>query len=199
MKFLGSKTLETERLILRKTEEQDLKQLWTILLDKEVSLLYLVGKIHDNWDEEKDFQYKKLKHASDNDVFCWTVVLKETGECIGQVMSQEAGDNKAIRDVGWFIKKDCWHKGYAYESTKAMLEYMFNEVEIDMIDTCAAIENDASNALMNKHGFKKVEGKTKTVNYTFAGEKECYIYYLTKDMYKEKEATASNNLTRSKR
>ena len=31
MNLLGSKTLETERLLLRKTEEQDLKKLWKIL------------------------------------------------------------------------------------------------------------------------------------------------------------------------
>ena len=32
MKFLGSKTLETKRLLLHKTEEKDLKILWQILL-----------------------------------------------------------------------------------------------------------------------------------------------------------------------
>ena len=37
MKDLGSKTLETERLILRKTEEKDLKRLWEVLWIEDVN------------------------------------------------------------------------------------------------------------------------------------------------------------------
>ena len=42
MKMLGSKTLETKRLILHKTEEKDLKELWSILCIDEVNKYYFV-------------------------------------------------------------------------------------------------------------------------------------------------------------
>ena len=64
MNNLGSKTLETERLILRKTEEKDLKPLWEILLKEDVSKYYLTSKMNQNWEEEKKWQYKKLERAS---------------------------------------------------------------------------------------------------------------------------------------
>ena len=32
MKFLGSQTIETKRLILHSTEEKDLKELWSIFI-----------------------------------------------------------------------------------------------------------------------------------------------------------------------
>ena len=44
MKYIGSKVLETDHLILRPTCEDDLKVLWTILLDERVSRYYLVVK-----------------------------------------------------------------------------------------------------------------------------------------------------------
>ena len=50
MNQLGSKTLETDRLILHKTEEQDLKELWNILLLEEVSKYYLTSKINEDWE-----------------------------------------------------------------------------------------------------------------------------------------------------
>lgn len=58
MNLLGSKTLETERLLLRKTEEQDLKKLWEILCDRDISRYYLTCKINDNWEDEKNGNIK---------------------------------------------------------------------------------------------------------------------------------------------
>ena len=80
MELLGSKYLETERLILRKTEEEDLKKLWKILCDRDISRYYLTCKINDNWEDEKKWQYKKLEKASNPDVFCWTIVRKDNNE-----------------------------------------------------------------------------------------------------------------------
>lgn len=54
MNLLWSKTLETERLLLHKTEEKDLKELWEILLIEDVSKYYLTTKINYNWEDEKN-------------------------------------------------------------------------------------------------------------------------------------------------
>ena len=68
MKYIGSKVLETDHLILRPTCEDDLKVLWTILLDERVSRYYLVSKINEDWEIEKKWQYSKLSHALDKNV-----------------------------------------------------------------------------------------------------------------------------------
>ena len=77
MNFIGSQTLETERLILRKTIEEDLKVLWNILLIPDVRQYYLMCKISPNWHEEEKWQYKKLARAGNEDVFQWSIVLKD--------------------------------------------------------------------------------------------------------------------------
>lgn len=53
MKYLGSKVLETDRLLLRPTKEEDLKVIWGILCDKKVAEHYLVGKFNYDWEKEK--------------------------------------------------------------------------------------------------------------------------------------------------
>jgi ribosomal-protein-alanine N-acetyltransferase len=183
MNFLGSKTIETERLILHKTEEKDLKILWEILKDREVSKYYLTCKIHDDWGEEKPWQYKKLEKANNPDVFCWTIELKNTHEVIGQITCQENGEDKEIRDVGWFLDRKFQKKGYAYESAKAVLDYMFKEVNIYKIITCAAQANESSWRLMEKLGFKRLDTNPK-VKYTFIDELvDAYGYEVNRKEY----------------
>ena len=71
MKYLGSRVLETDRLLLRPTKEEDLKIIWTILCDEKVAEHYLVGKFNYDWEKEKVWQYKKLEKATNEDVFQW--------------------------------------------------------------------------------------------------------------------------------
>ena len=63
MRLLGSKKLVTSRLILRSTEESDLKTLWEILCIPEVNKYYLNCKLNFHWEEELPWQMKKLAKA----------------------------------------------------------------------------------------------------------------------------------------
>lgn len=184
MNLLGSKTLETERLLLRKTEKSDLKKLWEILLDRDISRYYLTCKINDNWKDEKKWQYKKLERASNPDMFCWTIIRKDNNEVIGQITVQEGTTiDKSIRDIGWFISKNNQRKGYAYEAASKVLNYMFKEVEINKITTSVAMINPASWGLMEKLGFKRLETTHKNKYYFVEEEVDSYEYELTKEEY----------------
>ena len=183
MNLLGSRTLETNRLILRKTEEKDLKELWNLLLLEEVSKYYLTSKINEDWEEEKKWQYKKLEKAS-NKATIWTIELKEEETIIGQISIQPL--NEKEKDIGWFLDPRYQKKGYAQEAATEVLKYMFLEVEMERIKTCASIHNPNSFHLMEKLGFKKCN-TIKKVKYTFLEkEEDCMEYILEKkDFLKE--------------
>jgi len=188
MNLLGSKPLETKRLFLHQTEEKNLKALWEILCLAEVNKYYLTTKINFSWEKEEKWQLKKLEEAGNNNVFRWTIELKDTKEVIGQISIQENEDNDAIdiRDIGWFINPKYQRQGYCYEAAMEVLKYMFLEVEIRAIETAIAKDNPASWRLIEKIGFKKLPGKKK-LKYTFLeNEVEGIKYRLTKnDFLKE--------------
>lgn len=184
MKFIGSKRIETERLILRPTEESDLKILWRILGIPEVNKYYLVGKYNTEWEKELPWQMKKLEKANNGDVFQWSIIIKETNECVGQVSAQENGEDKSIRDVGWFITPKYQRQGFTYEATKEMIKYLFEEVEINSIETGAALVNPASLNLMKKLGFVKRDIPNSIVDYTFSGKLEVTHYGMNEMEYK---------------
>lgn len=188
MNYLGTKKIETKNLILRPTQEEDLKILWNILCDIDVSKYYLVGKFNFDWEQEKKWQYKKLEKANNKDVFQWSIILKSNNRCIGQISCQNSYDkdgnlqDDSIRDVGWFLDSKYQGMGFGTESSKAILEYMFNEVKIDRIDTSAAIDNPASWKLMDKLGFIKT-GTIKKTKYTMLNDEvDCYCYTKTNDV-----------------
>lgn len=184
MEFLGSKTIETDRLILRATEESDLKTLWKILCIPEVNQYYLTCKINFDWELEKKFQYKKLEHAKDCDIFIWSIIKKDTNECIGQISVQEGSEDLTVRDIGWFISPKEQRKGYAYEATKSILKFMFEDVKINGIETGAAVNNDASWKLMEKLGFEYTN-ENSYFYYPYGGMQELVNYSFTREMYLE--------------
>ena len=194
MNFLGSKTIETDRLILRTQTMNEQKRLWEILMIPEVNKYFLTvppkfrEKLKD-WDKQQKFYEDDMKHANDNNVFRWSIFLKDTGECIGRLSCHEGHDedesinNPNIRGVGWIIDPKFQGHGYGTEAAKAMIDFMFLDCEIEQIITGAAICNPASWKIMEKLEFERQE-KTKMIQYTFLDElTEIYSYVMTKERY----------------
>ena len=170
------------------------KRLWEILMIPEVNKYFLTvppkfrEKLKD-WDKQQKFYEDDMKHANDNNVFRWSIFLKDTGECIGRLSCHEGHDedesinNPNIRGVGWIIDPKFQGHGYGTEAAKAMIDFMFLECEIEQIITGAAICNPASWKIMEKLGFERQE-KTKMIQYTFLDElTEIYSYVMTKERY----------------
>ena len=142
-----------------------------------------------DWDKQKVFYQKKINHLDDNQSkFSWSIFLK-TGEVIGQITVQPNGnseDDPSIRDIGWFINPKYQGNGYATEAATKVLEYMFNEAQIDEIITSAAKCNSASWKLMEKLGFIRTGEKIGTYINDEGFLLLVYTYDLTKEIYLNK-------------
>lgn len=193
MKYIGSRTIETERLILRKSQMEEQKRLWEILCIPEVNRYYLTCKFGFDWEQQRPFFESKVSKAGNLDVFQWSILKKDDGLCIGQ-LSVQSGNSEdplitddSIRGIGWFIDPDYQGCGYATEAASAVLDYMFNEVQITEIRTGAAVLNPASWKLMEKLGFNRRGDKIHKVKYTYVLEPvDSYSYGLTDKEYEVK-------------
>lgn len=194
MNYIGSKKIETERLILKTQTMEEQRRLWEILMLPEVNKYHLTiptkfrEKLFD-WNKQEEFFKADMEHANDLDVFRWSIFLKENGDCIGRISCHEARvedrtcSDPSIRGVGWIIDPKYQGNGYATEAAKAMIDYMFKEADIKEIHTGAATVNFPSWKVMEKLGFVRQEN-TKLVQYTFLDEPvEDYSYVLTKEEY----------------
>ncbi|MBQ7140280.1 MAG: GNAT family N-acetyltransferase [Bacilli bacterium] len=200
MNFIGSKTIETERLILKSSKMAEQKKLYEILMNPEVNKWYLTsGKKHANdsnywtWEIQEKFYKSKVDKANNSDVFGWSIFLKSeysnsnTEEIIGQVTAQENGSDLTIRDVGWYIDPKYQGMGYATEAAKAMIKYMFELVEIEKIISGAVKDNIGSCKIFEKLGFIKTGEITHESKYTFYdGTLTSSKYEMDKKLYLKK-------------
>lgn len=194
MNLLGSKTIETQRLILKAQTMQEQKRLWEILMIPSVNIYYLnTPKKHrekiKDWDIQKVFYEEKINKANNNNVFDWSIFLKDTGECIGKIdfhdISKDYDDveGEDIKGVGWYLDPAYHRKGYATEAAEAVFDYMFNEVGLSGIETGTCCDNVSSWKLMERLGFKRLD-YTKATYYTYIEEAvRSYRYSLTREMY----------------
>ena len=197
MNLIGSKTIETKRLILRSSSIEEQKRLWEILMDPEVNKFYLTSaknKANDKeywtWQVQEKFYKSKVNKANNQDTFVWSIFLKPEytvsgkEEVIGQVSTQENGNDIKVRDVGWFIDKNYQGNGYAKEAATAMIDYMFKEVEIDKISSGAVRDNIPSCKIFERLGFTKIGEVEEDSPYTFYDGRLIFSKYeLTREMY----------------
>ena len=117
-----------------------------------------------NWDEIQKLRYERkvetIQSQKEDNRYTWSIFIKGTNTVIGQITCFAKDlENENIRDVGWYIDPNYQGQGYASEAAIAMLDFMFNEVEITDIETSAAEINPGSWKIMEKLGFEFVGTK----------------------------------------
>ncbi len=139
-----------------------------------------------DWNRQKPFYDNKILdilNEEPNQKYTWSIFLR-TNEPIGQITVQpqeKYPNNPEVRNVGWFIDPKYQGNGYATEAAFAVLNFMFNSVEIEKVETSAAIINQGSWKIMEKLGFERVgeyqstyfdEDDNILMSYCYVGNKE---------------------------
>lgn len=142
--------LETERLSFREMNDGDFADLCQMLQDPVVMTAYE----HAFEDEEARRWLENQKRRYREDGFgLWAVLLKETGEMIGQcgLTWQYVGENSVL-EIGYLFKKDFWHKGYATEAATVCKQYAFEVLDIEEVYSIVRDTNIASQAVAKRNG-----------------------------------------------
>ena len=156
MKDLGTKTLETDRLILRKIELKDYKKAFKNWCSDPNVAKYVVWNPHKNEEETKKLFEFWVGEYEKSYIFRWIVIEKESDEPIGTIDVVKLNERDSRAEIGYCYGKNWWEKGYATESLKAVINYLLNEVEIEMIVSEHLISNPASGRVMEKSGMKYI-------------------------------------------
>ncbi len=174
---IDGKTLETYRLILRTFNYDDLNDLF------EYASVEGVGekagwKHHESILKSKEILDIFIKHDK-----TFAIVLKENNKVIGSIGVDEYGmedkltefNNYKGREIGFVLNKDYWGKGIMTEAVKEVINYLFNDLELDFL-LCGYYDfNTTSKRVQEKLGFKPYR---KIVMETSMGTKENGILNL---------------------
>ena len=142
--------LETERLILREMTQSDFPLLCKHLQDAEVMYAYEHAYSDTEVQERIDKQFQRYK---ENGFGIWAVILKESGELIGQCgLSMQPFADREVLEIGYIFQKAYWHKGYATEAAIACKEYAFDVLNADEVFSIIRDTNIASQNVARRNG-----------------------------------------------
>lgn len=136
--------IQTDRLILRRFEENDMEAIYLLFSDKEVNTFLPWYPVRD-MDETKIFFEKHLK----NKKYCFTICLKDDDYPIGYVHAEEDDSH----DFGYALRKEYWHQGIVTEAGNAVIE-LLKENGIPYITATHDKNNSRSGAVMKRIGMK---------------------------------------------
>lgn len=148
--------LETERLFLRELEYTDENDLFEMDSDPQVHL-YIENNPVKSIDEITKVIENLKRQYNENGIARWAVVEKFTNECIGwsglKYFKEPLNNHNNFYELGYRFKKKHWRKGFATESSKAIVEYGFKNLNIESIFAITDPENKNSKKVLTKLGF----------------------------------------------
>ena len=152
MNHKGTKTIETERLILRRFKVLDYDQMYRNWASEDKVTEFLTWPTHTSPEISKMVLESWVPQYEKADYYHWGIELKETKELIGSLAAVEVIENTLAANIGYCIGSRFWGNGYVPEAGKAVIKYLFEECGFQRIAACHAKENPKSGRVMQKIG-----------------------------------------------
>ena len=153
---INGKMIETERLILRPFRETDLDDFY------EYASVEGVGEMA-GWHhhENKEKTATILKSFIDEDE-TFAICLKDSGRVVGSLgIEFYTAEDKLTefdgykgREIGYVLARDQWGKGLMPEAVQAVINFMFDEIDLDFLLCGYYDKTSQSKRVQEKCGFK---------------------------------------------
>ena len=178
---------ETERLAFREMNQDDFLDLAEMLQNPKVMYAY-----------EHDFSNSDVQQWLDRQIGryrdygfgLWAVISKTSGVMVGQAgLTMQPYRNKDVLEIGYLLKKEFWHCGYAREAAEGCKRYAFEQLKRDRVSSIIKSDNLASIRVADSIGMRKED--TFLTRY-YSGEMLHFVLCLPRDTgAEEKEITQS--------
>ena len=150
--------LETERLILRPMLATDLDALLLIFTDPRVMASFGVELF--TREQMGRWLQRNLNHQNEFGYGLFSIILKETGELIGNCGLEQMEDMGAA-ELGYDFRSDFWNQGFATEAATAVRDYAFVVLKLPELISLIRVGNLASKRVAEKVGMSLAEEFTR--------------------------------------
>lgn len=158
MNLVGTHSMETERLMLRKIRYEDAEVAFANWCGIPSTSRYLSWEPHKDVEETKALFTKWSAHydseKTQGHYYHWIVVEKVSEEPMGTI-GVDIKEFDSVGVVGYCYGERWWNKGYGTEVLRAVIDYMFDEVGIEAVTSYHSSNNPASGRVMEKSGMRQ--------------------------------------------
>ena len=183
MNNLGTKTLETKRLILRKTIESDAEPMFNNWASDPRVTKYMTWYPYETAQQLHDTYHQYLLESQEKDDFYdWKIILKEIDEPIGSIGVVSRCDEISEAEIGYCLGFNWWHKGIMTEAFTEVIRFLFEEVGLNRIAARHDVNNLHSGDVMKKCGLQ-YEGIRRQGGKNIQGIVDIAEYAILKEDY----------------
>ncbi len=170
--------IETERLILRSFNIEDLDAFSTICADPQVMRYIGNGQALDK-EAVKQLILLIMSNYEKQGFGLLAITLKENNKLLGFCgLIQQIVDGESYTELGYRLDRAFWGMGIATEAANAVKEYAFSQLNINYLISIIHVDNLASKRVAEKVGLmflKQTHFKGNVVDVFYSDAKKCYL------------------------
>ena len=152
MKDLGTQTIETNRLILRKARPEDAQAMFDNWAREDIVTKYMTWPTYTSVQEAEWRIAYLLEQYADEKTYEWFIELKEIGQPIGSISAVNVNEDVQLAHIGYCIGSKWWGKGIMPEALAAVIQFFFEQVGVNRVEACHDVDNPNSGKVMRKCG-----------------------------------------------
>ncbi|MBE4909925.1 GNAT family N-acetyltransferase [Bacillus luteolus] len=177
-------TLETERILLRKFNLDDVKDMFEYTSIPDVSN-FVPWETHKSIEDSYGFINYILKQYEDSKLAPWAIELKENQKVIGTIDFVAWYPQHRRAELGFILSKEHWGKGLIPEAAAKVIEFGFDRMNLNKIKAPCMVENVQSARVLQKLGMT-LEGILKDEYFIKGKLRDMAVYsILKKDFQKQ--------------
>lgn len=178
MKNCGTQRIETDRLILRRYKIEDADAMYKNWASDSEVTKFLTWQPHPSVEVSRGIIENWLKEYSDKKYYQWAIVLKDNGnEPIGDISVVHMNEDISMVHIGYCLGRAWWRRGIMSEALKAVMDFMFDTVEVNRVEARHDPRNPNSGKVMQKCGMK-YEGTLRSADRNNQGICDACYYAL---------------------
>ena len=179
----GTKTITTSRLILRQFRYEDAVGMYKNWASDPEVVKFLTWPAHKDVELTKILLSDWIERYTDSAYYNWVIYHKEDGEIIGNISVVHLDEKIEAAEIGYCMGKAWWGQAIMPEALKAVIAYLFSEVNLNRIAACYDSNNPKSGRVMEKAGMK-LEGILRSAGINNQGVCNKVWYSIIRDEYK---------------
>ncbi len=126
MRHVGTKILESERLLLRPFDKKDVNETYQNWANDDRVTRYLTWPTHNSIDITHKVIESWLEQYDNLNYYQWAMVYKKNNQVIGSISVVGIDESIEVMEIGYCIGCDYWNRGITTEAFNKVISFLFS-------------------------------------------------------------------------
>ncbi|MCL2489477.1 MAG: GNAT family N-acetyltransferase [Propionibacteriaceae bacterium] len=154
MRNLGTQTLKTDRLLLRRFTVDDTDAMFANWASDPKVTEFLKWPAYTDTAPLREYLAGAVASYESDQTYLWGIELAD-GTLIGSIVAKSEHEDIEAKEVGYSFGRQWWGQGYATEALGAVISYLIDHVGVNRVEAVHDPDNPASGRVMAKCGMRQ--------------------------------------------